>query len=42
VKAAFDKPGVYLLWTRMSGEAPAGAATPIRSYTTSITIEVQP
>ena len=42
VKATFDKPGVYLFWTRMSGEAPAGAATPIRSYTTSITIEVQP
>ncbi len=42
VKASFDKPGVYLIWTRMSGDAPAGAATPIRSYTTSVTIEVQP
>jgi len=42
VKATFDEPGVYLIWTRMSGDAPAGAATPIRSYTTSITIEVQP
>jgi hypothetical protein len=42
VKATFDKPGVYLIWTRMSGEAPAGAATPVRSYTTSVTIEVQP
>ena len=42
VKATFDKPGVYLIWTRMSGDAPAGAATPIRSYTTSVTIEVQP
>lgn len=42
VSATFDKPGVYLIWTRMSGEAPAGAATPIRSYTTSLTLEVQP
>jgi hypothetical protein len=42
VKATFDKPGVYLIWTRMSGDAPADATTPIRSYTTSITIEVQP
>lgn len=42
VKLSFDKPGVYLIWTRMSGEAPAGAATPIRSYTTSLTLEVQP
>ncbi len=38
----FDRPGVYLIWTRMSAEAPAGAATPIRSYTTSLTLEVQP
>lgn len=42
IKATFDKPGVYLIWTRMSGEAPKGAATPIRSYTTSLTLEVQP
>ena len=42
VKATFDKPGVYLIWTRISGDAPAGAATPIRSYTTSLTLEVQP
>jgi hypothetical protein len=42
VAASFDKPGVYLIWTRMSGDAPAGAATTIRSYTTSVTIEVQP
>jgi hypothetical protein len=41
VHAKFDKPGVYLIWTRMSAEAPAGAATPIRSYTTSLTFEVQ-
>lgn len=42
LKATFDKPGVYLIWTRLSGDAPAGAATPIRSYTTSLTLEVQP
>lgn len=42
VKLSFDKPGVYLIWTRMSAEAPAGAATPVRSYTTSLTLEVQP
>ena len=42
VKITFDKPGVYLIWTRMSADAPAGAATPIRSYTTSLTLEVQP
>lgn len=42
VKVAFDKPGVYLIWTRLSGDAPAGAATPVRSYTTSLTLEVQP
>jgi hypothetical protein len=42
VKITFDKPGVYLIWTRMSGDAPAGAATPVRSYTTSLTLEVQP
>ena len=42
VKVTFDKPGVYLIWTRLSGDAPAGAATPVRSYTTSLTLEVQP
>ncbi len=42
VKLTFDKPGVYLIWTRLSGDAPAGAATPVRSYTTSLTLEVQP
>ncbi len=42
VKLAFDKPGVYLIWTRLSADAPAGAATPVRSYTTSLTLEVQP
>jgi len=42
VKLSFNRPGVYLIWTRLSAEAPAGAATPIRSYTTSLTLEVQP
>ncbi|MBK8840917.1 MAG: DUF4198 domain-containing protein [Hyphomonadaceae bacterium] len=42
VKVKFDKPGVYLIWTRLSANAPAGAATSIRSYTTSLTLEVQP
>lgn len=42
VKVTFDKPGVYLIWTRLSADAPAGAATPMRSYTTSLTLEVQP
>jgi len=42
IALTFDKPGVYLIWTRMSGDAPAGAATPVRSYTTSLTLEVQP
>lgn len=36
----FDKPGVYLLMTRMSADAPPGSATPVRSYTTSLTFEV--
>ena len=42
IKATFDKPGVYLIWTRLSADAPAGATTPVRSYTTSLTLEVQP
>jgi hypothetical protein len=40
IEIKFDDPGVYLIWTRMSAEAPAGAATPIRSYTTSLAFEV--
>lgn len=42
INLTFDKPGVYLIWTRLSADAPAGAATPVRSYTTSLTLEVQP
>jgi len=41
VHATFARPGVYLIWTRMSADAPPGAATPVRSYTTSLTLEVQ-
>lgn len=37
---SFDKPGVYLLMTRHRAEAPAGADTDERSYTTSLTFEV--
>lgn len=36
----FDRPGIYLAMVRASGDAPAGAATPVRSYTTSLTFEV--
>lgn len=41
VDVKFDKAGVYLIWTRLSAEAPPGSPAPIRSYTTSLTIEVQ-
>lgn len=37
---SFTQPGVYLLMTRMSGDAPAGSATAVRSDTTSLTFEV--
>ena len=37
----FEQPGAYLLMTRMSGNAPAGAPTDVRSYTTSLTFEVR-
>lgn len=37
----FDKPGVYLILTRHRAAAPAGAATDERSYSTSLTFEVQ-
>jgi hypothetical protein len=40
VETRFDRPGVYLIWTRRSTDAPAGAATAVRSYTTSLTLEV--
>ncbi|MEJ0061558.1 MAG: DUF4198 domain-containing protein [Terricaulis sp.] len=37
---SFDRPGAYLIMTRHSADAPAGSATQIRSYTTSLTFEV--
>jgi uncharacterized GH25 family protein len=40
VALTFQQPGVYLVMTRKSADAPAGAATPARSYTTSLTFEV--
>ena len=40
VSLVLDKPGVYLLMTRKRAEAPEGAETDVRGYTTSITFEV--
>jgi hypothetical protein len=40
LKLKFDQPGVYLIMARHRGDAPKGAATPYRSYTTSLTFEV--
>ena len=40
LKLKFAQPGVYLIMARHRGDAPAGAATPYRSYTTSLTFEV--
>lgn len=40
LKLKFDQPGVYLIMARHRGDAPPGAATPYRSYTTSLTFEV--
>jgi hypothetical protein len=40
LRLKFDRPGVYLVMARHRGEAPPGAATPFRSYTTSLTFEV--
>lgn len=37
----FEKPGVYILMTRHKADAPAGSPTDERSYTTSLTFEVQ-
>lgn len=41
VSLHFDKPGVYILMTRYRADAPAGADTDIRSYTTTLTFDVQ-
>lgn len=40
IDLSFDKPGIYLLMTRHRADAPAGADTDQRSYTTSLTFEV--
>ena len=40
VSLSFDKPGKYLLMTRHAVDAPEGAETDERSYTTSLTFEV--
>jgi hypothetical protein len=40
LKLKFSQPGVYLIMARHRGDAPPGAATPYRSYTTSLTFEV--
>lgn len=37
----FDTPGVYVIMTRHRAAAPAGSETDERSYTTSLTFEVQ-
>ncbi|TIX51693.1 DUF4198 domain-containing protein [Alteraurantiacibacter aquimixticola] len=38
---SFDQPGIYVLMTRHRADAPDGAESDIRSYTTSLTFEVQ-
>ena len=40
VRLSFDKPGKYLVMTRHAVDAPEGAETDERSYTTSLTFEV--
>lgn len=40
LKLKFTQPGVYLIMARHRGDAPKGAATSYRSYTTSLTFEV--
>lgn len=42
IELVFDRPGVYLAWTRLSVDAPAGAQTQMRSHTTSLTFEAKP
>lgn len=41
VSLNFEKAGVYIIWTRQSAPAPAGADVDERSYTTSLILEVQ-
>jgi hypothetical protein len=40
VSLSFDAPGIYLIMTRHAADAPEGADTDERSYTTSLTFEV--
>lgn len=40
LKLKFDRPGIYMIMARRMGDSPKGAATPYRSYTTSLTFEV--
>lgn len=40
VKLDLDRPGAYLVMTRHQADAPPGAETAVRSYTTSLTFEV--
>lgn len=40
LKLKFSQPGIYLIMARYRGDSPPGAATPFRSYTTSLTFEV--
>lgn len=37
----FERPGIYVLMTRHRAEAPAGSGTDERSYTTSLTFQVE-
>lgn len=41
VSLEFGEPGVYVVMTRHQDEAPGGSETPYRSYTISLTFEVQ-
>lgn len=41
LQLGFDRPGIYVLMTRHRADAPDGAETDLRSYTTALTFEVQ-
>ncbi|MEL7198506.1 MAG: DUF4198 domain-containing protein [Pseudomonadota bacterium] len=41
VTVNFEKPGIYMIWTRLTADAPEGADVDERGYTTSLIIEVQ-
>ena len=41
ISVVFEKPGVYIAMTRHQDKAPEGSETPYRSYTISLTFEVQ-